>query len=435
MGGDSLWDDRPGCHSYCYGAIQLFVNLILHGPASIRGASGIFSILASQRLIRKDLTPSPNSGCNWLLRLGLYELTRPLEPAEDRIWIVDHTVQIGTVKCLLIVGCRISAWQGLQRPLRHQDLSVIALEPAQSSNSSVVLQEFEKGVARAGVPRAILSDGAKELRRAIEDFREAHPQTVNLYDVKHKIALFLKHELEDDPRWKEFIKQAAASRSQLAFDPLVYLVPPTPKHKARYMNLGELVTWAIKMRRFLDAPRSPDGEPINMGKLNITLGWLRQFEDATADWQAILGTADVALDFLRINGYSVQAATELALRLNPLAVRPASRRVADNLIEFVSEQNTCVLPGERLPASSEVLESLIGRGKRLEGQQSSSGFTKMVLGMAAAVTQPTQEFIEQAFRAVKTNDVIEWAKKKLGTSVQSCRRAALAPAKVGTKAA
>jgi hypothetical protein len=59
----------------------------------------------------------------------------------------------------------------------------------------------------------------------------------------------------------------------------------------------------------------------------------------------------------------------------------------------------------------------------------------MVLGMAAAVTQPTQEFIEQAFRAVKTNDVIEWAKKKLGTSVQACRHAALAPAKVGTKAA
>jgi hypothetical protein len=82
-----------------------------------------------------------------------------------------------------------------------------------------------------------------------------------------------------------------------------------------------------------------------------------------------------------------------------------------------------------------VLESLIGRGKRLEGQQSSSGFTKMVLGMAAAVTKPTKEFIEQAFEAVKTKDVIAWGKKKLGTSVQACRYAALAPATSGTKAA
>ncbi len=411
------------------------MNLILHGPVSIRGASGVFSILASQLLIQKDLTPSPNSGCNWLLRLGLYELTRPLEPAEDWIWIVDHTVQIGTVKCLLIVGCRISVWQDLQRPLRHQDLSAIALEPAESSNSNVVLQEFEKSVARGGVPRAILSDGAAELKRAIEDFREAHPQTANLYDVKHKVALFLKRELEDDPRWKEFIKHAAASRSQLSFDPLVYLAPPTPKHKARYMNLGELVTWAAKVRRFLDAPRLPDGDPINIGKLNITLGWLRQFDDAIADWQALLGTADVALDYLRTSGYHAEAAQELAPCLDRLAIRSASRRLADKVIEFVSEQSTCVLPGERLPASSEVLESLIGRGKRLEGQQSSSGFTKMVLGMAAAVTQPTQEFIEQALQAVRTNDVIEWARKKLGTSVQSCRHTAFAPAAAGTKAA
>jgi hypothetical protein len=37
------------------------------------------------------------------------------------------------------------------------------------------------------------------------------------------------------------------------------------------------------------------------------------------------------------------------------------------------------------------LESLIGKGKRLEGQQSRSGFTKMVLGMAAAVIKPTTE--------------------------------------------
>ena len=122
-GNAASWDDCPCYHSYSYGAIQLFVNLVLHGPTSIRGASGVLSILASQLLIREDLTPSPNSGCNWLLRLGLYELTRPLEQADDWFWIVDHTVQIGTVKCLLIVGCRLSVWRDRQRPLQHQDLN------------------------------------------------------------------------------------------------------------------------------------------------------------------------------------------------------------------------------------------------------------------------------------------------------------------------
>jgi hypothetical protein len=402
------------------------VSLILHGPTSIRGASGVLSILASQQLVPEHTTPSPNSGSNWLLRLGLYELTRPLEQADDWIWIVDHTVQIGTVKCLLIVGCRISVWQDLRRPLQHQDLSVIALEPSQSATGEVVLQEFEKCVARTGVPRAILSDGAGELKRGIEDFRKAHPKTANLYDVKHKVALFIKRELEGDPRWKEFVKQAGVSRSQLAFDPLVYLAPPTPKHKSRYMNLGELVAWAVKVRGFLKAPVSPNGEPVNLGKLNLTLGWLREYEEAITDWQALLQTAEEALDDLRTNGYHAGAAAELAPRLERAAVRPASRRFADSMLEFVTQQATSVSPGERLPASSEVLESLIGRGKRLEGQQSKSGFTKLVLGMAAAVTKPSKEFICQAFQTVKTSDVIAWARKKLGTTVQSCRHAAFA---------
>jgi hypothetical protein len=297
------------------------------------------------------------------------------------------------------------------------------------------LKEFEKSVERGGVPRAILSDGARELKRAIEQFRGSHSNTANLYDIKHKIALLLKRELDDDARWEAFIKHAGASRSQLAFDPLVYLAPPTLKHKARYMNLSELVAWGAKVRRFLDAPKSPNDEPINMGKLNITLGWLRQYDDAVADWNGLLGAAETALNYVRVNGYHERVAQELAPQLDRFGTRPAVRRFTDSVLEFVTDQGTRAVTGERLPASSEILESLIGKGKRLEGQQSSSGFTKMVLGMAAAVTKPTKEFIQQAFESVTTHDVIAWARTKLGSSVQSCRQTALAIPASGTKAA
>jgi hypothetical protein len=44
----------------------------------------------------------------WLLRLGLYHLDRPQERADDWMWIVDHTLQLGDRKCLIIVGIRQS---------------------------------------------------------------------------------------------------------------------------------------------------------------------------------------------------------------------------------------------------------------------------------------------------------------------------------------
>jgi hypothetical protein len=201
------------------------------------------------------------------------------------------------------------------------------------------------------------------------------------------------------------------------------------------MNLSELVTWGGDVRQFLDRPISPDGQPINLGKLNITFGWLRQYDEALAGWRSLLHTAEAALDYIRLAGYHAQASRELAERLDPLAALPAARRLADSVVEFVADQSTRAAPGERLPASSEVLESLIGKGKRLEGQQSRSGFTKMVLGMAAAVTVPTQEFIQRAFAAVKTHDVITWAREKLGASLQSRRRAAFKPVASGTEPA
>ena len=56
----------------------------------------------------------------------------------------------------------------------------------------------------------------------------------------------------------------------------------------------------------------------------------------------------------------------------------------EQLVAFVAEQSQAARSDERLLGSTECLESLIGKGKRLEGQQCRNGFTKMILGMAAS---------------------------------------------------
>jgi hypothetical protein len=288
----------------------------------------------------------------------------------------------------------------------------------------VVQSEFEKIEKRTGAPRAILSDGCRELKRAIEDFRDSRPGTANLYDIKHKAALLVKHELKKDARWARFCTRVGRARKQLQFDRLAFLLPPQFKLKGRYMNLEEMVAWGQKVRRFLDNPVSPDEESVNIGKLNITLGWLREFDDALEDWNALMQVVACALSYLRRRGYHLRAVDELTPQLSPLACTPISSRVSQALLNFVNEESKKAQSEERLPASSECLESLIGKGKRLEGQQSKSGFTKMVLGMAAAVCSPTCDRIAEAFAAVKTKDVAQWAREKLGASLQARRRAA-----------
>ena len=44
----------------------------------------------------------------WLMRLGVAVLEEPLEDADDRVWMVDHSNQIGPEKVLVMLGVRAS---------------------------------------------------------------------------------------------------------------------------------------------------------------------------------------------------------------------------------------------------------------------------------------------------------------------------------------
>ena len=49
-------------------------------------------------------TPAWTSIRNWLQRLGIAELQRPLEATDDLVVIVDHSNQIGVEKVMVALG-------------------------------------------------------------------------------------------------------------------------------------------------------------------------------------------------------------------------------------------------------------------------------------------------------------------------------------------
>lgn len=377
--------------------------------------------------------PTGECGQLWLLRIGLYEVTRPKEMADDRVWIIDHTVQIGDMKCMLILGCRLSWWQENRGPLNHRDVEVLALEPMVKSNGEMVCNQLQDTAIKTGVPRAIVSDHGTDIRGGIEAFQKDHPQTVNLYDIAHKMAILLKRELEADDDWSEYLQQIGQVKQRLQQTALAFLTPPTPRNKARYMNLEKLVTWGTKTLAYVDRPYPVSEVPLDKRQLREKLGWLVTYRKPLRRWKSIMGIVDTTLEFIRQEGYHRRATRELQRQLNPMITDQKSRRLANKILEFVNEQSTHARRGEHLIGSSECIESLIGKGKRLEGQQSKSGFTRMILGMAASVVSPTKDYIGQALAHVKTRDVFQWCHRKLGVSVQSQRQRALGYARCRTK--
>lgn len=367
--------------------------------------------------------PCANTGRMWLLRLGLYELTRSKPKADDWVWILDHTVQLGGMKALIIVGIRLSRWEEDRRgPLCHEDLTLLDVMPMRHSSGKAVEARLEAVAQQTGNPRAILGDGGTDLKCGITSFQETHHGVARLYDIKHKMALLLQRQLEKDPRWVKFIGCINQTRARVLLTDLAFLTPPELKAKSRYLNLPPLAAWGRNTLRFLDHPHDLPGKPIDRTILEEKLGWLWEYREALYHWSVLLAIAETAEHYVRHEGYHAAAPEQLQQRLDGLAINAATLTMQTETLEFVAEQSAHARPEERLIGSSEVLESLIGKYKHLQGTHSRGGMTPQVLAFGAVVTKKTTATIRSALAAVRTHDVLQWCKTHLGLSLQGQRR-------------
>ncbi len=108
-------------------------------------------------------------------------------------------------------------------------------------------------------------------------------------------------------------------------------------------------------------------------------------------------------------------------------------RLHDALLEFVSQQAMLATNSERLPGSSEMLESIIGTYKRLPGEHDQFGVTSMLLAIGAFVGRLTQSMIRNALTTVTTKTMGPWEQTYVGSTIPSQRKPAFSSGPGGTK--
>jgi hypothetical protein len=418
----------PANHGYTVGVITLFLGLVQLG-VSLRAASRVLDLIARTSGLHFS-APDWTTGRMWLLRFGLAQLSAPKDRADDWVWLIDHSVQIGKEKVLAIVGLRSVDLPMPERPLRPDDLVLIDLVPMETSTREDVAACLEAAAARTMmVPRAIVDDHGVDLNGGVEIFRRGHPETVEIYDAKHKAACLLKARLEKDPRWVAFGTKVGQTRCAVQQTELGPLVPPGPKPKARFMNLAGQLDWADKVLAILDGLPGSAPSWATPLRLEAKLGWLREFREELAQWRQWQAIVDVTVGLVGSEGLHAKTAALLSGEVRPLARTAEGHRLAAELIGFVEEQASKAKPGERLPGSTEALESCFGRFKALERDQAKGGFTSLLLGFGMSLTEVTIESVLEAMRRVPTAAVWQWCAEHLGPTLFSKRKEAFAMAR------
>jgi len=400
--------------------IFLAIQLVTRAALSYRGAAAALALFAEFTLGDRSSpgsTPCATTIRSLVLRLGYASLTCPLPHDRPWVWLIDHTLQIGSQKLFVILGAPLDAVPFGVCPLRTRDLHLIALMPMDESTRTLVDAELEKAVKRTGAPRQIVSDGGSDLVGGIELFRKRHAEMLGVPDVAHHAANLLKHYWESDPRWQAFAKRMGDVAAKIRQTRWAHMMAPKLRNKARFMSVGAFVRFGGMLLARLQSA-TPDAE------VEKHYGWVREYAESLEAWGEQHALVEATLRHVRVEGLFERGLTLLEEEWAKLAPsdHPVTVKLRNRLRAYVGRWGREARAGERLVGSTEVLESAFGVQKRLSGDQSKSGLTSASVGLGTVLGSLSAEQMGAELGRVPEKAVKSWAKRWFGETVQWMRR-------------
>ena len=401
------------------------IRLVLEGAISLRAASRTCNIIDQCDGGLGLDAPCETTIQNHILRLGLYLIERTDQRRDDWVWLLDHTINAGSTKCLIVLGIALENYRKLSGPMSHHDLVVIAVMPVETSNGEVVCGQLEQLADQFGSPVATLSDRGSDLKKGVELFQQEHPEVASYYDIVHLVSRVIKSIFESDSRWDLYRKACCRCANFLRQSSLAHLKPPCPRTKARYMNYDREVRWAIRALSVLERVRSGQINDRQQARLSSKLveqrlGWLDEYRERASVWLEVIWAGQAINQLVRQSGYTATTANEIR-RLGEAVDYEESKSLVRQVADEVAPLCRSLSGDDAMPGSTEVLESLIGKGKRLL-HHSGNSVTRQILSLAAATTQITTDLVKEALSTCRMKHLRQWARDNLRSGIHVARR-------------
>ena len=393
------------------------IKLVLEAAISFRAAPKAVYIMFSQFVsVQKQRIPSYKTIVRWLTIIGLHKLNRAKQKSNDWALIVDNSVQIGTQKCLVILGTRLNIFR--ERALTFGDMEPLVIELHDRSDASTILRALERARLKVGEVEMVCSDDGSDLRGGIKLFCEKY-HAGRVLDVTHKAANFVKKFLENDLEWQSFCTEATESKRRMQQTPGAHLAPPNQRTKSRFLNIECLTGWAVNV---VEALGKPDHQDKKM--LELHCGWVLKYTELINRLRQFVLIGQTVRQYIREKGFHKNTAAEVEKAFDVLGLDAEGYQYAGMIIDFLEEQSA-VVPANRVwIGSSEIIESLFGKVKSLEQDQSRGGFTSLILAAAACVGIVDAAVVFEAMEQVKIKDVKAWLENQSGSTLLSRRRKA-----------
>jgi len=430
----SLPADLP-CKGHSFGPKMIAMLIEVAKRVGFASAAKVVRLVFDFLNIGAKL-PTGEAIRTWARRIGIHLLEDGEQSSEDEYWIADHSAQVGKETLLAISRLRMSDLPAPGETLSRAKLKVIHVLPGQKWTRDKMREVYRDLTKQRGKPAGLLTDGAVELFEPADVWADKdgkNPVRV-VRDIKHLAANSLERLIGKSDRFKEFTKQLGLARSQVQQTELAAFNPPRQKTKARFMNLGPTIDWAMMVSWHLSHSESKSRKEIPADRMNEKLGWVRLFGPELACWVECEAVMTHGLSFYERHAVQAGSSSHLEASLNEtFGPREQHCEIAekmrDDMLSYCQELESDLKPGERVWTLTDNHESIFGGFKQLERQQSKGGFTSLIGALPLVNTTVTAEVVRTALTNVSVKRMNEWTQEKLGTTLTAKRQLAYAEAK------
>lgn len=388
------------------------VLLVLQAVVSFRSVPRILRLFQTHARAGDGWVPHFTSALNWSLRIGL-GLLQQVAPLElPWMAIIDHSIDVGTKKALVVLRVPLAALARRGAALRLEDCQCIGLVVAETVNGETVARQLEAIFARAGVPTAITKDGDATLNKGVRLWMDQAQTTVAVIeDIGHVMASALKAQFEPTEPYQRFTTLATKGAKALRQTDLAFLVPPKLRSKGRFLSIGKLARWGEKMLEVMAVTgRAKKGSPL--ARLRVALPGLRRLRPFITTFATTAMTVSQLMEILKNQGLDPHTGAqcrELAEHL------PADARVKQRFCLWLDHHSAIQRQLTDLPliVSSDIVESLFGHFKHILERSPQADMNRTTLLLPALCGNLDQAALANALAHASHGDLVAWENEQI----------------------
>lgn len=311
--------------------------------------------------------PCHNTVENWVKKCGLkvYETSATSFQDTDYAQIVDESMMIGSEKLLLTLGVPAVHQQ---RPLNCSDVHVLDIAVSESWNGENIGTQLKAAAEKVGRnPLYVISDNAAVMNKGIRcsGFNQQR-------DISHSLGMFLERVYKNEADFKAYLKLMTEPKFKYNMKKIAYLLPPTQRTIARFMNLSEWVEWSSKMLCNYHSLSVEERAVFSFVPQNASL-----IDELTEVVQCVN-----QIEFLcKHKGFSKETVKACKQKIKQYLLNGNSRmiRLGESIYQFLTDELRVITTDIVHNNSSDIIESLFGKYKARKSFNKLNGVTPFIL--------------------------------------------------------